>query len=467
MSARLKLSHYRATSEPFVDPSTGNDVRVVLATRTAETCVIDTTSWNELAAGRFDRVAPATLVELIDMELVVPDHEDELAVVLGRTRAAIDDNDDLYVVVQPTQACQLGCGYCGQEHTAARLSEADQDLLVDRVARSLRSQRFRTLSIGWFGAEPLLAMQVIRRLSNQLQSVAREYGVIYSASVTTNGLALTADVATELVRECAVTSIEVTLDGLEADHDRRRHWKNGAPSFDRILANLVNVARRDDLDVRLSVRCNTDRANAEGVIALIDLLADLDLQHRVSFYAAAVHSWGNDAHLRSLDDDEFAERQIEWMDHQLRRGFAVDFVPGLRPVVCMSVVPSAEVVEANGEIVSCTEVSYVPAYGSPNAFRVGHLRDRDASRIRGRVHLRVSEEPSASVDALRHFPGRVARGSLPCSNCEMLPVCGGGCPKEWLEGRAPCPPSKYNIGSRLHRHYTNTLDVNRASLVPS
>jgi uncharacterized protein len=467
VSARLKLSHYRATSEPFVDPSTGNDVRVVLGTRTGETCVIDTASWNELAAGRLDGLAPGILVDLIDMELVVPEHEDERAVVLGRTRAAVDDNDDLYVVIQPTQACQLGCGYCGQEHTAARLGEGDQDLLVERVARSLRSQRFRTLSIGWFGAEPLLAMPVIRRLSNHLQSLASQYGVSYSASVTTNGLALTDEVATELVRECAVTSIEVTLDGLEADHDRRRHWKNGAPSFDRILANLLNVARRDDLEVRLSVRCNTVRANAEGVVPLIDLLADLGLQRRVSFYAAAVHSWGNDAHLRSLDDDEFAKRQIEWMDHQQRRGFAVDFVPGLRPVVCMSVVPSAEVVEANGEIVSCTEVSYVPAYGSPNVLRVGHLHDRDVSRIRGRVHLRVSEEPSAAVGALRHFPDRIAQGTLPCSNCEMLPVCGGGCPKEWMEGRAPCPPSKYNIGSRLQRHYMSTLTATGASLVPS
>ena len=35
----------------------------------------------------------------------------------------------------------------------------------------------------------------------------------------------------------------------------------------------------------------------------------------------------------------------------------------------------------------------------------------------------------------------------------MLPVCGGQCPKAWLEGTAPCPPPKYNIRERLNVLY--------------
>jgi uncharacterized protein len=31
----------------------------------------------------------------------------------------------------------------------------------------------------------------------------------------------------------------------------------------------------------------------------------------------------------------------------------------------------------------------------------------------------------------------------------MLPVCGGACPKQWHEGRAPCPSAKKNLGERL------------------
>jgi uncharacterized protein len=35
----------------------------------------------------------------------------------------------------------------------------------------------------------------------------------------------------------------------------------------------------------------------------------------------------------------------------------------------------------------------------------------------------------------------------------MLPVCGGACPKAWLEGHRPCPSAKWNIESRLLLSY--------------
>ena len=36
-----------------------------------------------------------------------------------------------------------------------------------------------------------------------------------------------------------------------------------------------------------------------------------------------------------------------------------------------------------------------------------------------------------------------------CWTCPMLPTCGGACPKEWSEGRIPCPPTKFNIKERM------------------
>ena len=35
----------------------------------------------------------------------------------------------------------------------------------------------------------------------------------------------------------------------------------------------------------------------------------------------------------------------------------------------------------------------------------------------------------------------------------MLPVCGGGCPKQWTEGRVACPTSKFNIQEKLILSY--------------
>jgi uncharacterized protein len=35
----------------------------------------------------------------------------------------------------------------------------------------------------------------------------------------------------------------------------------------------------------------------------------------------------------------------------------------------------------------------------------------------------------------------------------MLPVCGGLCPKSWLEGTPACPSAKFNITERLMLQY--------------
>ena len=63
------------------------------------------------------------------------------------------------------------------------------------------------------------------------------------------------------------------------------------------------------------------------------------------------------------------------------------------------------------------------------------------------------------------FGDRVERGEVPCRSCAMLPVCGGSCPKAWLEGEVPCPSAKDNIGLRLVLAYAKgvvpDLDASR------
>jgi uncharacterized protein len=253
----------------------------------------------------------------------------------------------------------------------------------------------------------------------------------YSAKVVTNGVALTPEIATELVRQLGVTSIEVTLDGPRRHHDARRHTKSGDRSFDRIVANLLAI-RDLDLSFALSIRCNVDRTNADGVSELIELLTEQGLHKRASFYTAPVHSWGNDAHMASLSREDYAAREIEWLALQIARGFKVSLVPSRRTSVCLAVDDESEVVDAHGEVFNCTEVPYVPAYGTPNVFGLGSVAD---------------ERPAA-----RHFNDfaeRIANGAYPCQTCPMLPTCGGACPKLWHEGLVPCPSTKLNIGERL------------------
>ncbi len=433
----LKLSRYVIASEPLAIRGQDRAHQVIYSTRSGEILIFDEFAWRLIVSGAIDRLPPTLRQQARAAAILVPADEDELGCVLRENRAAIAADDVLYQVIQPTAWCQLGCGYCGQEHSDARLAEDDQAALLERLEARLAGGRYRELQVGWFGAEPLAGLGVMRALSPRLRALAAASGCSYRAKIVTNGLALTVAVAEELVREHQVSEAEVTLDGLAEDHDRRRHTKRGGPTFAAILGNLIAVARQTTLG--LVIRCNVDRSNAAGVPALIDALAEAGLQSRIRFYTSPVHAWGNDAHLRALSKDDYAAMELEWLAQLHRCGFAVGLIPQRRPIVCMSVRDDAEVIDATGATYNCTEVSYVPSYGSPNLY---------ALRLPGAPRSRPRQVPEAT--RLRDFNAGILAGAEPsCAACPMLPVCGGQCPKSWHEGHEPCPSARRNMPQRL------------------
>jgi uncharacterized protein len=134
--------------------------------------------------------------------------------------------------------------------------------------------------------------------------------------------------------------------------------------------------------------------------------------------------------------EEFAAWEISWFGEMVELGFDVGLIPDRKLLACMAISPNAELVDAYGNIFNCTEVSYVPTYSkdNENEYAIGHLSGK---------------QTLGSRDRLGNFNERVSKGEYPCSTCRMLPVCGGRCPKSWLEGIEPCPSTKYNIEDRL------------------
>lgn len=443
MPTTLKLSRYIVTSDDLYCGRAHFDGRVIFSTRSGAVMTITRRAWEALSHGRFDYFDDAQRARLEQAEFLVPSAQDELAVMIGQNQDAIAASDTLYQVVQPSAWCQLDCSYCGQEHERHALAAAEQDKFIARVRQRIAGGSYRHLKIGWFGAEPLVGLAVIRTLTKEARAVASEYGCGYSARIVTNGLALTPAMARELVYDHAIDEAEVTLDGTAAEHDRLRYTKTGKGSFARIFANLTAVAHEGHM--KLVVRCNVSRANAHGVTPLIEKLAAAGLAPLVSFYTSPVYAWGNDAHETALGQDEFAAMELDWLALQARLGFNVGLVPQRRRIVCMSVQRQGEVTDAFGATYNCTEVPYVPAYGKPNAYEIRIPADSI------KVRPRQQEAPALR---LRHFNEQILEGEhRQCASCVMLPVCGGQCPKSWEESHPPCPSAKHNMKGRLNMLY--------------
>lgn len=435
----MKLSYYSIFSDTLNDRG---DI-ALMATRTGQSCVITKEAHTHLLEGRYELLSEELRNRLIEIELLVDPAQDELQYIIDGNKSSIKNaNDNLYLVIQPSANCQLGCDYCGQSHTKDYISPNLQKQLIERTRKRLGEKSYPGLSIGWFGGEPLMGLAQIRLLSHEFLKLTEEFGIRYSSSIVTNALSLKEEIFLELVKDHKVNHIEVTLDGTQEFHDNVRHTKSKEKTFDIIVSNLEKILNREDfhsLNCSISIRCNVDHRNVEGVSPLIQLLARKNLHQKIDyFYPIGIYSWGgNDAQTKSLTKEEFAQREIDWLIEMIDLGYKPGFMPGRVKNVCMAVSESSEMYDAFGNIFDCTEVSYSDAYG--DSYVLGNLRFDEATYAQKRTFSDWNDQ--------------ILNNEFQCFSCKMLPVCGGCCPKSWREGNRACPTSKFNIKEKLALAY--------------
>ncbi len=123
--------------------------------------------------------------------------------------------------------------------------------------------------IVFFGGEPLLCKDLIRRLVAEGQAMAQEGRGRFHFKLTTNGLLLD-----EEFLEFAVHSdvlVAMSLDGVRQSHDRHRRLPDGRPTFDLLLPKLrMLLAARPYSSVLMVVNPDTVQYFADSVEFLLD-----------------------------------------------------------------------------------------------------------------------------------------------------------------------------------------------------
>jgi uncharacterized protein len=364
---------------------------------------------------------------------LVPDNADELdelgtehAVLKGQAKA-------LGLTIVPTLDCNFRCVYCFSYARRNHMSQQVQDALVGFIEKRLPGSQ--GLSVSWFGGEPTLCLGLIERLSARLRTLCDRLGVpFYPASIVTNGYLLNARSARQLT-EAGVVDAQVTLDGDQASHDARRPLRGGQGTFDRIIANLVEV--RAILNVK--VRINIDRTNAYAAVAALDALAAAGLRglpayfgHVQPFTEACSGAASN-----CLSDPEFARLEIELNRQALARGFNSFSRPDLRlGGVCGAENDNCFLVAPDGTLFKCWAQASLGVEHS-----VGSVLDEDAT-----------EQQAANLAA---FAGWDPVTDAACRECGILPLCMGGCPYLRLHGApgANCSPLRYSLPDTIGLRY--------------
>ena len=132
--------------------------------------------------------------------------------------------------------CNLNCSYCfasqGKYHgERALMSYEVGKRALDFLIENSGSRR--NLEVDFFGGEPLMNFDTVKRLVEYARSIEKEKGKNFRFTLTTNGVLVDDDVIDFADRE--MSNVVLSLDGRKEVHDRSRVDYAGNGSWDKIV----------------------------------------------------------------------------------------------------------------------------------------------------------------------------------------------------------------------------------------
>ncbi|MBQ0029558.1 MAG: SPASM domain-containing protein [Bacteroidales bacterium] len=369
---------------------------------------------------------------------IVKDDCDELQEIEVRRNVAKYDLTRLDLTIAPTLACNFKCKYCYETPQSGVMTEGIQYSLLKFIEE--QASRIKYLHVTWYGGEPLLAKDVIKRLSDAIISLCNQYDIQYYASIVSNGYLLDEDTISLL--ECvSVKQIQITLDGPRDTHNSRRICKTTTNSFDTIINNINLLLKNDK--IQPSIRINVDKSNSDTVEDLISYLSSNLINHKIKIYLGKIEAH-TDA-CKSIvsecyNSEDFADIVLNYGDLLSKYGFNESNkipYPRTRLNYCPAEVLNAFVIDPKGYMYKCWN-------------EVG-----DIQVSVGNINNGFSEILNSKNAA---YVNRSVLNDLECRECKVLPLCMGGCPqsnKHTNVGHS-CDQVKYMIQGVMKKYLENS-----------
>ena len=386
-----------------------------------------------------DDLSPRTTEERAALELltehgfIVNNRTTERQALEQFFREVRDGADTLKVTVLTTLQCNFACGYCIQgDHGdynkhAARMSPEMAERLAAWIEARIDALQPSKFVLTFFGGEPLLNLPVMYFLAERLHASCAARGVTMAISIITNGLLLTSEVV-ERLNPLGLTGIKITLDGDRDTHNRMRPLRGGQGTFDKIVANIRQVAHL----TKIAIGGNFDAESVDSYPALLDFLSEqefADKLSRVTFKpviretqisrkgiiplavvggdskplnGACMTSAGMGVNT-ACDSCNVVDEQMAFLREETRKhGFHT--VDGVHMGPCEIHRAHSHTIGPDGSLYAC------PGFAGESRQSVGHIDGR---------------EDALRTQALRNFERLSAWKA--CQDCPFIPVCAGGC----------------------------------------
>lgn len=174
-----------------------------------------------------------------------------------------------------TNACNLSCTYCYEQHNKD-FGRFTEESLLDAYNFLLKYSKQESRAFQFFGGEPLIHKQLILNFLSRNKSYLEQHAhgaTNQLVSMITNGLLLTPEFISEYF-SYSFTWMMISLDTLDSSLDHREL----KPGDIQSIINSIKQIPQAALD-RVVMRCTISRETAPGMKEYIDTMVGLGLKN--------------------------------------------------------------------------------------------------------------------------------------------------------------------------------------------
>lgn len=182
----------------------------------------------------------------------------------------------------PTTGCNARCVYCYEEGYAVKNMTPDTaDRLVEYICETRHDD---TVTLNWFGGEPLAGVNIIRRICTALA----ERGVEYKSKMVTNASLVTREIAHEARELWHLEKVQISLDGAEEDYTQRKNYYSPEKHNYAVVMQAVHYLA--DEDIKVVLRVNVDMDNIERIPGFLrNIRAEFGDMKNITLYLSALY----------------------------------------------------------------------------------------------------------------------------------------------------------------------------------
>jgi len=427
------------------------------------------------------------LNKLIKLGFILEDNSDERIILRKKYEQKSKNSLIKYFHITVTDRCNLGCHYCFEEKNQwIKMSSETQDAVIEFGKKFLLKTPTEFFGIGWYGGEPTMHMSAVEKISKFFTNFCKNNSIVFEQYMISNGTTFTEAICEKLL-SLQIGKVQVTIDGHKDDHDLSRPYLKDLSLSDmsdiqkkqiqkinpNLLLNVLGqklpsqkssydeiikgVERYVNMGGVVSIRMNVNEKTIERISYLLD-----DLNNRGLFiknknggilyaYAHPIHEIGGcggdssdsncgsckissmkmSSFAKKIDKikDWYKEKNIEFYDHSPEMKFTGE--------TCTANRQYEYVINPDGTLTKCTH-----DVGKPE-------------RVIGDV---FTTDPYSPKMGDSYFDKFNPFDDEECSNCEVLPICLGGCKFNNDVGNskkyeAGCATARFTLSDDIIRLY--------------